>query len=207
MSDFSETKVDAGEEQNGVMNNLEAVIENVQPATEFTNTRKCLIFGLLLSVFSIVGLAVFKMNEIGVFLACLFILVFSLVVVYQHRNAGKTPFMRLTRNQLWVDSLSAPVELTDVVDFNVTADLLQIEQTLYLRPDVTLPTHKVIRQFFPSQAQVFGGDQPRITITSAGLKSAGKKVNCDDMMVILNDYIQAAYAQRHLQELRGQKSA
>ena len=38
---------------------------------------------------------------------------------------------------------------------------------------------------------------------SAGLQSDGK-LDCDDMAAILDAYIQAAHAQRYLQQLRSQ---
>lgn len=50
----------------------------------------------------------------------------------------------------------------------------------------------------------FKGKDPRITIMSTGLQSDGKKLDCDDMAAILDAYIQAAHAQRYLQQLRSQ---
>lgn len=143
-------------------------------------------------------------GQAGVGVVGLLLGLFGLFLGYQHRNSGKTPFMRLTRTQLWADSLSAPVELADVIDFSVKADMLQTTQTLHLRPETPLPTHRAVRQVFASQAMAFKGKDPRITIMSAGLQSDGKKLDCDDMAAILDAYIQAAHAQRYLQQLRSQ---
>ena len=53
--------------------------------------------------------------------------------------------------------------------------MLQTTQTLHLRPETPLPTHRAVRQVFASQAMAFKGKDPRITIMSAGLQSDGKK--------------------------------
>lgn len=113
-------------------------------------------------------------GQAGVGVVGLLLGLFGLFLGYQHRNSGKTPFMRLTRTQLWADSLSAPVELADVIDFSVKADMLQTTQTLHLRPETPLPTHRAVRQVFASQAMAFKGKDPRITIMSAGLQSDGR---------------------------------
>lgn len=188
-----------------VIAHLERVIANVPPATEFTNTRKYVVLGPLLSIvpFIMTGMW-FSQGKPGVGVVGLLLGLFGLFLGYQHRNSGKTPFMRLTRTQLWADSLSAPVELADVIDFSVKADMLQTTQTLHLRPETPLPTHRAVRQVFASQAMAFKGKDPRITIMSAGLQSDGKKLDCDDMAAILDAYIQAAHAQRYLQQLRSQ---
>ncbi|CEI21021.1 hypothetical protein PAMH19_5753 [Pseudomonas aeruginosa] len=188
-----------------VIAHLERVIANVPPATEFTNTRKYVVLGPLLSIvpFIMTGMW-FSQGKAGVRVVGLLLGLFGLFLGYQHRNSGKTPFMRLTRTQLWADSLSAPVELADVIDFSVKADMLQTTQTLHLRPETPLPTHRAVRQVFASQAMAFKGKDPRITIMSAGLQSDGKKLDCDDMAAILDAYIQAAHAQRYLQQLRSQ---
>lgn len=180
------------------------MIANVPPATEFTNTRKYVVLGPLLSIvpFIMTGMW-FSQGKPGVGVVGLLLGLFGLFLGYQHRNSGKTPFMRLTRTQLWADSLSAPVELADVIDFSVKADMLQTTQTLHLRPETPLPTHRAVRQVFASQAMAFKGKDPRITIMSAGLQSDGK-LDCDDMAAILDAYIQAAHAQRYLQQLRSQ---
>ncbi|MCO1985611.1 hypothetical protein FA421_23395 [Pseudomonas aeruginosa] len=157
-----------------VIAHLERVIANVPPATEFTNTRKYVVLGPLLSIVPFIMSGMwFTQGKPGVGVVGLLLGLFGLFLGYQHRNSGKTPFMRLTRTQLWADSLSAPVELADVIDFSVKADMMQTTQT-------------------------------RITIMSAGLQSDGKKLDCDDMAAILDAYIQAAHAQRYLQQLRSQ---
>lgn len=139
-----------------VIAHLERVIANVPPATEFTNTRKYVVLGPLLSIvpFIMTGMW-FSQGKPGVGVVGLLLGLFGLFLGYQHRNSGKTPFMRLTRTQLWADSLSAPVELADVIDFSVKADMLQTTQTLHLRPETPLPTHRAVRQVFASQAMAF----------------------------------------------------
>lgn len=116
-----------------VIAHLERVIANVPPATEFTNTRKYVVLGPLLSIvpFIMTGMW-FSQGKPGVGVVGLLLGLFGLFLGYQHRNSGKTPFMRLTRTQLWADSLSAPVELADVIDFSVKADMLQTTQTLQI---------------------------------------------------------------------------
>lgn len=187
-----------------VIAHLERVIANVPPATEFTNTRKYVVLGPLLSIvpFIMTGMWFSQGKPGSASSACC-----SACSGCSSATSIATParpFMRLTRTQLWADSLSAPVELADVIDFSVKADMLQTTQTLHLRPETPLPTHRAVRQVFASQAMAFKGKDPRITIMSAGLQSDGKKLDCDDMAAILDAYIQAAHAQRYLQQLRSQ---
>ncbi len=187
-----------------VIAHLERVIANVPPATEFTNTRKYVVLGPLLSIVPFIMTGMWFSRASRGRRRRLAARPVRAVPRLPASQLRQDPFMRLTRTQLWADSLSAPVELADVIDFSVKADMLQTTQTLHLRPETPLPTHRAVRQVFASQAMAFKGKDPRITIMSAGLQSDGKKLDCDDMAAILDAYIQAAHAQRYLQQLRSQ---
>ena len=75
-----------------VIAHLERVIANVPPATEFTNTRKYVVLGPLLSIvpFIMTGMW-FSQGKPGVGVVGLLLGLFGLFLGYQHRNSGKTP--------------------------------------------------------------------------------------------------------------------
>lgn len=199
-ADYSESR-EAQHER--VISELRQVIERVPEQSEFTNTRRYMVFGPLLTLVSLgvlwwgihgdrTGLIV-----CGVFLSLLFA-----VVTWQHRNAGKHVFMRLTRRQLFVDSLSAPVNLVDIVDIYVKDEGMVTLQKLTLTPDAVLPTHRPVRVFFGNQAMALKKPEPHIRILSAGLMCGGKKLSCDDIAALLDAYWQSACAQQQLDALQ-----
>lgn len=190
-------------QRHDVIGELNKVVARAPEVTEFTNTRKQLLMGsstaivcLVLALTPVVG------QDLKTKLFMVFLAIIGGVMAYQHRNAGKTPFMRLTRTQLWVDTLLAPVPLTDITGFSIKQPG-QFVQDLYLRPDAPRPTHRVLVQIFGNQATVVEHKGPRIHITSAGLKANGKKLYADDMAKILEIYLDAANAQKQLDELQG----
>lgn len=75
-----------------VIAHLERVIANVPPATEFTNTRKYVVLGPLLSIvpFIMTGMW-FSQGKPGVGVVGLLLGLFGLFLGYQHRNSGKPP--------------------------------------------------------------------------------------------------------------------
>lgn len=186
-----------------VIAELRQVIERVPEQSEFTNSRRYQVLGPLATLVSL-GLLVgaIHMGKTGMILAAAFMTLVFALVTWQHRNAGQRPFMRLTRRQLFVDSLSAPVDLVDVVDIHVKDEGLLTAQKLTLRPDATLPTHRAVRVIFGNQAMALKVPQPNITIHSAGLMRGGSKLSCDEIAALLNAYWQAACAQQQLDALQ-----
>lgn len=187
-----------------VIAELQQVIERVPEQSEFTNTRRYQVFGPLLTLASLGALALgLHQGKTGLLLCGLFLTLLFAVVSWQHRNAGQQVFMRLTRRQLFAEPLSAPVNLTDVVDIQVKDELLQTLQQLTLRADAPLPSHRPVRQLFGNQAVALRDPQPQIRIHSAGLMRAGQKLSVDDISALLDAYCQAANAQQQLDELQG----
>ncbi|WP_026145240.1 hypothetical protein [Pseudomonas asplenii] len=182
---------------------LKQLIERVPEQSEFTNSGRYKVLGPLFTVIALGMLALgiyhgkTSVAVCGGFLALLFLL-----VTWQHRNAGQHAFMRLTRRQLFVDTLSAPVNLADVVDIFVKDEGLVTLQKLTLRPGSPLPTHRAVRQLFGNQALALKSPQPHIRINSAGLMSNGRKLDCDEIDALLNAYWQAAHAQQELDALQ-----
>ncbi|BAQ74376.1 MULTISPECIES: hypothetical protein [Pseudomonas] len=193
---------DAQREQ--VITQLQQVIQRVPEQSEFTNTRRYQVLGPLFTLISLAMLAWgIHQGKTGMLLCGLFLTALFALVTWQHRHAGQHAFMRLTRRQLFVDSLSAPVNLTDVVDVHVKDEGLLTLQQLTLRPGCPLPTHRPVRQVFGNQAMAFHSPEPHIRIHSAGLMSAGRKLAIDDIAALLDAYCQAANAQQQLDELQG----
>ncbi|SDI08991.1 hypothetical protein SAMN05216588_11162 [Pseudomonas flavescens] len=186
-----------------VIAELQQVIERVPEQSEFTNTRRYQVLGPILTLISLALLAFgIVQGKTGLLICGAFMSLLFALVTWQHRNAGQQPFMRLTRRQLFVDSLSAPVELADVVDIYVKDEGLLTLQKLTLSPTAALPTHRAVRQVFGNQAMAFKKPEPHIRIHSAGLMSGGSKLDCDDTAALLDAYVQAAHAQRQLDTLR-----
>lgn len=189
-------------QRDSVIAELKQVIERMPEQTEFTNTRRYQIFGPVLVLISLGILAAgVSMGKTGLMVCGGFMVLLFALVTWQHRNAGKHPFMRLTRRQLFVDSLSAPVELTDVVDLYVKDEGLLTLQHLTLKPGANLPAHRSVKQVFGNQAMALAKPEPHIRIHSAGLMTAGSKLSCDDTAALLNAYVQAAHAQQRLDAL------
>ncbi|WP_234407504.1 hypothetical protein [Pseudomonas bohemica] len=199
-ADYSESRE---AQHDRVINELRQVIERVPEQSEFTNTRRYKVFGPLVTLASL-GVLAWGMHagDTGLIVSGAFLTLVFAVVTWQHRNAGQHSFMRLTRRQLFVDSLSSPVNLVDIVDIYVKDEGLLTLQKLTLHPDAVLPTHRPVRQFFGNQAMALNTPEPHIRIHSAGLMCGGKKLSCDDIGALLNAYWQSACAQQRLDALQ-----
>ncbi|MBA1195083.1 hypothetical protein G7007_19870 [Pseudomonas entomophila] len=196
----------AREAQRGqVVADLREVIERVPEQSEFTNSRRYKVIG---PIFLVIALGMMagglaqgstKLTILGGILA----LVFALVT-WQHRHSGQQTFMRLTRRELFVDTLSAPLALTDIVDVEVKDEGLLTLQKLIVRPDCTLPTHRAARMLFGNQAVALNKPVPHIRILSAGVMCNGRKLSIEEIAETLHAYWQAACAQRQLDALNEQ---
>ncbi|WP_258028637.1 hypothetical protein, partial [Pseudomonas protegens] len=163
---------DAQREQ--VIAQLQQVIQRVPEQSEFTNTRRYQLLGPLFTLISLGMLAWgIQQGKTGMLLCGLFLSALFALVTWQHRHAGQHAFMRLTRRQLFVDSLSAPVNLTDVVDVHVKDEGLLTLQQLTLRPGSPLPTHRPVSPVLGTQAMALKRPDPHIRIQSTGLITGG----------------------------------
>lgn len=185
------------------MAELEQVIQRVPEQTEFTNSRRYKVRGPLFLLVAL-GLLGYALNRgtTGLAVCAAVMAVVFVLMTWQHRNAGQHAFMRLTRRQLFVDTLSAPLNLVDIVDVSVGEEGWLTVQRLLLRPDAPLPVHRSARHLFGNQALALKKPQPQIRIQSAGLMHEGVTLDCDQVADILNAYCKAAHAQQHLDALR-----
>ncbi|WP_046617111.1 hypothetical protein [Pseudomonas putida] len=183
---------------------LKQVIERVPEQSEFTNSRRYRVWGPVLLLGSLIITAVtFNPERLGAVAAGVFITLIAAAVTWQHRNAGTQVFMRLTRRQLFVDTLDAPVDLAEVEDVSVKDEGLVMVQTLEMSSEAVLPKHHVVKlQFFGNQAMVLKKPRPQIRIMSAGLASNGRKLGNEEVLALLAAYRDAAHAQRQLDLLQ-----
>ncbi|MBF8694441.1 hypothetical protein ACSFEV_11530 [Pseudomonas fulva] len=187
-----------------VIAELRQVIERVPEQSEFTNSRRYRVWGpvLLVGALILFGIGI-SMQRTGPIVATAFIVLIAAAVTWQHRNAGTQVFMRLTRRQLFVDTLDAPVDLAQVQDISVKDEGLVMVQTLEMSSDAVLPTHRVVKlQFFGNQAMVLKKPRPQIRIMSAGLAQNGRKLSNEEVLAVLTAYCDAAHAQRQLELLQ-----
>lgn len=187
-----------------VIAELRQVIERVPEQSEFTNSRRYRVWGpvLLVGALILFGIGI-SMQRTGPIVATAFIVLIAAAVTWQHRNAGTQVFMRLTRRQLFVDTLDAPVDLAQVQDISVKDEGLVMVQTLEMSSDALLPTHRVVKlQFFGNQAMVLKKPRPQVRIMSAGLAQNGRKLSNEEVLAVLTAYCDAAHAQRQLELLQ-----
>ncbi|MBA5706634.1 hypothetical protein DT037_06040 [Pseudomonas fulva] len=187
-----------------VIAELRQVIERVPEQSEFTNSRRYRVWGpvLLVGALILFGIGI-SMQRTGPIVATAFIVLIAAAVTWQHRNAGTQVFMRLTRRQLFVDTLDAPVDLAQVQDISVKDEGLVMVQTLEMSSDAVLPTHRVVKlQFFGNQAMVLKKPRPQVRIMSAGLAQNGRKLSNEEVLAVLTAYCDAAHAQRQLELLQ-----
>lgn len=190
-------------QQARVLSELQRVVERVPATSEFTNTRRYKRYGPLMVLLSacLLGWGIHA-GSTGLTVCAALMTAGFAVMTWQHRNAGMHPFMRLTRSQLFVDTLSAPVDLLDVIGIEVKDEGFIMQQQLTLRPDAKLPAHRAALQLFGNQAMALNKPRPHIRILSAGLMSEGRKLECDDVYALLEAYCQAAQAQQELERLQ-----
>ena len=184
-----------------VIAELKQVIERVPPQSEFTNSRRYKVWGPIILVGALILLGVtFNLQRMGAVAAGVFIVCIAAAVTWQHRNAGTQVFMRLTRRQLFVDTLDAPVDMAEVEDIAVKDEGLVMVQTLEMSSDAALPKHRVVKlQFFGNQAMALKKPRPQIRIMSAGLACNGRKLDNEEVLAMLAAYRDAAHAQRQLE--------
>ena len=184
-----------------VVAELKQVIERVPEQSEFTNTRRYKVWGPILLVGALILLVTtFNPQRLGAVALVLFVVCMAAVVTWQHRNAGTQVFMRLTRRQLFVDTLDAPVDMAEVEDIAVKDEGLVMVQTLEMSSEAALPKHRVVKlQFFGNQAMALKKPRPQIRIMSAGLALKGRKLGNDEVLELLAAYRNAAHAQRQLE--------
>ncbi|QXI32901.1 hypothetical protein ACK1U3_04575 [Pseudomonas promysalinigenes] len=191
-------------ERERVIAELKKVIERVPEQSEFTNSRRYKIWGPILLVGALILLAVtFNSQRMGAVIFVLFIVCMAAALTWQHRNAGTQVFMRLTRRELYVDTLDAPVDMAEVEDIAVKDEGLVMVQTLELSSEAALPKHRVAKlQFFGNQAMALKKPRPQIRIMSAGLACNGRKLGYEEVLAMLAAYCDAAHAQRQLELLQ-----
>lgn len=191
----------AGRQQ--VVDELKAVIAQVPEQSEFTNTTRFKVWGpiLLLGALIMMGYGIHAgSNKMTIF--ALVMVVIFLALTWQHRNAGKAVFMRLNRRQLTVDTLDAPVELTDIAEIFVKDEGMATLQKLTLRPGAPLPKHRATFQLFGNQGMALAKPTPHIRINSAGLMCNGRRLNIEEIAATLDAYRMAAHAQQQLDALQ-----
>ncbi|WP_312931377.1 hypothetical protein [Pseudomonas sp.] len=192
---------DANRQQ--VIDELKAVVAQVPEQSEFTNTRRFKVWGpiLLLGSVILLGMAIHAGNTKAVIFTLVMVALLA-ILTWQHRNAGNAVFMRINRRQLTVDTLSAPVELTDITDIQVKDEGLITQQTLILRPGAPLPKHRATFQLFGNQALALAKPVPSIRVQSAGLMRNGQRLHIEDIAALLDAYRMAAHAQQQLDALQ-----
>lgn len=183
-----------------VIAELKQTLERVPEQTEFTNSPRYKLWGPVIALAGVGGVFFgLSSGKLLVVLCGVALVLFGAALFWQHRNAGTQVFMRLTRRQVWVDTLSAPVDLADVEDISVKEEGLLTTQELTLSREAILPTHRVRHMvFFADQAVVDTEPEPCIRIMSAGLMSGGRKVSAREMAALLEAYRDAACAERQL---------
>ncbi|MBA1187985.1 hypothetical protein G7Z99_02890 [Pseudomonas entomophila] len=187
-----------------VITELQQVIERVPEETPFTNSTVYKIWGPVAVVGLLVLLGItLLMGRLDLIACCAFLLLGAVWVTWQHRQAGRHVFMRLTRRQLFVDTLDGPVDLAKVEHIEVDKEAMgMLKQTLHLSDADGLPTHRVVKmQAFCNQALV-EPNQAQVRILSAGLASGGRTLNRDEVSALLGAYRDAAQAQQRLDELQ-----
>lgn len=192
-----------GAQRDAVIAELTGVIERVPEQMEFTNTKRYWVLGpvLILGALGILWSG-FSFGKTGLIICGGFMTLFFLLLTWQHRNAGREVFMRLTRRELHHTALSGPIDLTEVVDVFVKDEGLVTLQKLTLSETASLPTHRPVSVLFGNQAMVLKKPQPHVRINSAGVATGGSKLDIDDLHALLTAYVQAALAQQQLEALQ-----
>lgn len=187
-----------------VITELQQVVERVPEETPFTNSTVYKIWGpvAVVGLLALLGITLL-MGRLDLIACCAFLLLGAVWVTWQHRHAGRHVFMRLTRRQLFVDTLDGPVDLTKVEHFEVDKEAMgMLKQTLHLSDVDGLPTHHVVKmQPFCNQALV-DANQGQVRILSAGLARGGRKLSADEVAALLGAYRDAARAQQRLDGLQ-----
>ncbi|MDD1506636.1 hypothetical protein [Pseudomonas sp. CNPSo 3701] len=192
-----------GAQRDAMVAELTQLIERVPEQMEFTNTKRYWVLGpvLTLGALGILWSGV-SFGKTGLIICGGFMTLFFMLLTWQHRNAGREVFMRLTRRELHHTALSGPVDLTKVVDVFVKDEGLLTLQKLTLSDTASLPTHRAVSVLFGNQAMALKKPQPHVRINSAGVATGGSKLDIDDLHTLLTAYVQAALAQQQLDTLK-----
>ncbi|WP_027908781.1 hypothetical protein [Pseudomonas sp. URMO17WK12:I4] len=192
-----------GAQRDAVIAELTQVIERVPEQMEFTNTKRYWVLGPVLTLGALGILwSGFSFGKTGLIICGGFMTLVFMLLTWQHRNAGREVFMRLTRRELHHTALSGPVDLTKVVDVFVKDEGLLTLQKLTLSDTASLPTHRPVSVLFGNQAMALKKPQPHVRIHSAGVATGGSKLDIDDLHALLTAYVQAALAQQQLDALK-----
>lgn len=182
---------------------LKEVIERVPEQSVFTIGKRLKVFApvALLVSLALFGTAINSGKTAFIVLTVVMIGIFILLT-WLHRTAGTETFMRLTRRQLIVETLSAPVDLLDINDVMVKDEGLLTVQKFTLRPDAPLPKHPAGMQVYGKLAMAFAKPTPHIRLATAGLMLNGRKLSIDEIAEMIDAYRMAAHAQHELDSLQ-----
>ncbi|ATB42885.1 hypothetical protein CYFUS_008364 [Cystobacter fuscus] len=192
-------------EQAKAIHELEQIIANAPERSEFRDTKKFFYRFPLFSVAPL-ALAIYMMKQpspswggIAVLLA---LGLFGLVLAYQHRNDGASPHMVLTRTELRVTNLSAPLPLVEVTG----VEIVEPSQTwinFQVGQDTRLPTASKVRGMLMSQALVVAkGKNRRVGVSMVGIKVNGEELDWDETLELIDRHVRAAHATAELRALR-----
>jgi hypothetical protein len=193
-------------EQAEAIRELKQIIANAPERSEFSDTKKFFYRGPVFCVAPL-ALAIYMMKtqtspSWGMIAFLLALALFGLVLAYQHRNDGATPHMVLTRTELQVTNLSAPLSLVEVDGLEI-AEPSQTWINFHVGENSPLPTATRLRGLLVSQAVVYPkGKKRRIAVSMAGIKVNGEKLDWDETLALIDRHLQAAHATAELQALR-----
>lgn len=190
--------------QDEVRLELHQIVDEVPEKTTFTTSRKFLYATPLLAIVCWLLAALFfspgRQNEATVGWCLLMAGLLFCLIAWQHRHAGKAPFVSLTRREIWIDNFSAPVDLSRVTDLSFAGGMMTF-MTLHLQPGTLLPRVSKRWQVFASHGVVKRGKKPHISFVCPGLLRDGKRVEDSELIFIFHNYLNAASAGEHLRHL------
>ncbi len=197
----------ADSERAAAIAELEAFIASVPARAEFSDGRKWFYRGIAASavLFFIAGWAGYSgqaAENSGMIWLMAGLGVIGLLMVWQHRNAGKNVHMVMTHHELTVWNLSGPVKLIDVVGLELS-EYQQTEIAFTMRPGAHLPSSKVRRGFYPAQGVVKAkGKAPRVLVYTSGHTINGQKASVEATGEIISTYLSVAEAHERLAAIR-----
>jgi hypothetical protein len=193
-------------EQAEAIRELKQIIANAPERSEFSDTKKFFYLSPLCGAVPLV-LAIYMMRtqtppSWGMIAFLLGLALFAVVLAYQHRNDGATPHMVLTRTELQVNNLSAPLPLVEVTGLEIV-EPSQTWINFHVGENTRLPTATRVRGLLVSQAVVYPKSNPRrIAVGMVGIKVNGKRLDWDETLALIESHLQAAHATAELHALR-----
>ncbi|OJH35617.1 hypothetical protein [Cystobacter ferrugineus] len=184
---------------------LKQIITNAPERSEFRDTKKFFYLGpafcgvpLVLALYMMKTQASPSWAMIALLLA---LALFGAALAYQHRNAGATPHMVLTRTELQATNLSAPLPLVEVTGLEIV-EPSQTWINFHVGEHTPLPTATKVRGLLASQAVVIPkGKNRRIAVSMAGIKANGEKLDLEEALELIDRHLQAAHATAELRAL------